>query len=318
MKPNAPYTSLVAVGDSFTEGMSDLLPDGTYRGWADVLASRLAARTKDFRYANLAVRGKLIGQIVDEQVGAAAALRADVVTLVGGLNDALRPKCDMGRVRARLQEAVERLAPSCEHLVLMRSPGRDGPVMERFRPRMEELFALVGELADRHGASVVDLYGAPSLRDPRMWDVDRLHLTAEGHRRVAEAVWQTLGLPAEQDWRAPLPATVPPHWAARRTEDLRFARRHLAPWIGRRLTGRSSGDGRTGAQFDDATGTAFWVTPADAEDPGPVTGWRRAARPSVAADAPATADGSAPVGASAPTDGSVARTAQAGHAGAPS
>ncbi|MGP3948025.1 SGNH/GDSL hydrolase family protein [Streptomyces sp. 7N604] len=244
MQMNAPYTSLVAVGDSFTEGMSDALPDGTYRGWADLLAARLAARTPGFRYANLAVRGKLIGQIVDEQVDTAAAMGADVITLVGGLNDTLRPKCDMGRVRGLLEDAAGRLAPSCRQLVLMRSPGRNGPVMERFRPRMEELFSFVDELAARHGALVVDLYGAPVLADQRLWHVDRLHLTAEGHRRVAEAVWQTLGLEAEHDWRAMLPPAVRPGWAARRAGDLRFAREHLVPWIGRRLTGRSSGDGR--------------------------------------------------------------------------
>ncbi|MFD0355771.1 SGNH/GDSL hydrolase family protein [Streptomyces sp. NPDC127110] len=244
MEMNAPYTSFVAVGDSFTEGMSDLLPDGSYRGWADLLATRLAAREPGFRYANLAVRGKLIGQIAEDQAPAAAAMGADVVTLVGGLNDALRPKVDMGRVRAHLEGAVELLAPSCKHLVLMRSPGRNGPVMERFRPRMEELFGILEELAGRHGALLVDLYGAPVLGDPRLWDVDRLHLTPEGHRRVAEAVWQTLGLPAEEDWRAPLPPATAPGWPVRRAEDLRFARQHLLPWIGRRLTGRSSGDGR--------------------------------------------------------------------------
>ncbi|GGZ31141.1 SGNH/GDSL hydrolase family protein [Streptomyces avidinii] len=244
MEMNASYTSFVAVGDSFTEGMSDRLPDGSYRGWADLLAARLAAREPAFRYANLAVRGKLIGQIVEDQVPVAAAMGADVVTLVGGLNDALRPKVDMGRVRDHLESAVELLAPSCKRLVLMRSPGRNGPVMERFRPRMEELFATIEELAARHGAVVVDLYGASALADPRMWDVDRLHLTAEGHRRVAEAVWQSLGLPAEVDWRTELPAEAPPGWTVRRAQDLSFARQHLLPWIGRRLTGRSSGDGR--------------------------------------------------------------------------
>lgn len=244
MQTNPTYSSLVAVGDSFTEGMSDLLPDGSYRGWADLLAGRMAAVTPGFRYANLAVRGKLIQQIVDEQVDVAAAMQADVITLVGGLNDTLRPKCDMVRVRDLLTEAVERLAPSCKQLVLMRSPGRQGPVLERFRPRMEELFTVVDELGARHGAVVVDLYGAPSLSDPRLWDVDRLHLTAEGHRRVAEAVWQTLGYdPEDTEWRTPIPATVPPRWVARRVADARFARQHLLPWIGRRLTGRSSGDG---------------------------------------------------------------------------
>ncbi|MFF7260648.1 SGNH/GDSL hydrolase family protein [Streptomyces sp. NPDC008159] len=271
-----PYSSLVAVGDSFSEGMSDRLPDGSYRGWADLLASRMAARSPGFRYANLAVRGKLIGQIVDEQVDVAAAMGADVITLVGGLNDTLRPKCDMGRVRGLLEEAVERLAPACKQLVLMRSPGRQGPVLERFRPRMEELFACVDDLAARHGALVVDLYGAPSLSDPRMWDVDRLHLTAEGHRRVAEAVWQALGHPAEDaEWRTPMAVTAPPAWVARQMAHARFARQYLLPWIGRRLTGRSSGDGRTGSQFSAELGQAFWVTPVDHTNPGPVTDWRR-------------------------------------------
>ncbi|MEU5919807.1 SGNH/GDSL hydrolase family protein [Streptomyces sp. NPDC004288] len=244
MEINATYNSLVAVGDSFTEGMSDLNADGSYRGWADVLAGRLAARSPGFRYANLAVRGKLIGQIVEEQVGLAAGMKADVVTLVGGLNDTLRPKVDMVRVRDLLTEAVERLTPSCGQLVLMRSPGREGPVMQRFRPRMEELFAHIDALAAEHGALVVDLYGAPSLGDPRLWDVDRLHLTADGHRRVAEAVWQALGLAPEEDWRTPLPPGARAGWADRRIADARFAREHLGPWIGRRLTGRSSGDGR--------------------------------------------------------------------------
>ncbi|WP_153450028.1 SGNH/GDSL hydrolase family protein [Streptomyces smaragdinus] len=274
MEIDARYTSLVAVGDSFTEGMSDLLPDGNYRGWADVLAGRLAARSPGFRYANLAVRGKLIGQIVEDQVPTAAAMGADVVTLVGGLNDALRPKCDMGRVTARLEQAVETLRPSCKRLVLMRSPGRQGPVMERFRPRMEELFDFIDALADRHGALVVDLYAGDHLGDPRMWDEDRLHLTAEGHRRVAEAVWQRLGLPAQDDWTTPLPPAARPGWTARRRSDLAFARKHLGPWIGRRLTGRSSGDGRTGAHFSAERGEAFWVTPADPANPGPVAGWR--------------------------------------------
>ncbi|WKX73905.1 SGNH/GDSL hydrolase family protein [Streptomyces sp. XD-27] len=242
--PIAPYSSFVALGDSFTEGMSDGLPDGTYRGWADLLAARLAARTPGFRYANLAVRGKLIGQIVQEQSRPAAAMGADLVTLVGGLNDVLRPKCDVARVCALLEEAVERLAPGCRTLVLMRSPGRRGPVLERFLPRMEQLFAHIDALAARHGAVVVDLFAADVLGDPRMWAEDRLHLTGEGHRRVAEAVWESLGHPPEYDWRAPLPPPVRPGWAARRGADVRFAREHLVPWIGRRLTGRSSGDGR--------------------------------------------------------------------------
>ena len=49
--------------------------------------------------------------------------------------------------------------------------------------------------------------------------------------------------PEDAEWHTPMPATLPPGWVMRRVADARFARQHLLPWIGRRLTGRSSGDG---------------------------------------------------------------------------
>ncbi|MEO3750461.1 SGNH/GDSL hydrolase family protein [Streptomyces sp. B6B3] len=244
MNDSPRFRSFVALGDSFTEGMSDALPDGTYQGWADRLARRLAAGQVDFRYANLAVRGKLIGQIAREQVPVAAAMNADLVTLVGGLNDVLRPRCDLRAVFERLAWSVERLAPTCSCLVLMRSPARRGPVLERYRNRLTLLYRFIDDLAARHDALVVDVYASRTLGDSRLWADDRLHLTGEGHRRVTEAVWQALGFPATFDWDAPLPAAIPPHWLTRLGADARFAREHLLPWVGRRLTGRSSGDGR--------------------------------------------------------------------------
>ncbi|MBL1065260.1 SGNH/GDSL hydrolase family protein [Streptomyces sp. 7-21] len=238
------FRSFVALGDSFTEGMSDLLPDGSYRGWADRLAQRLAAEQRDFQYANLAVRGKLIAQIAREQVEVAAAMNADLVTLVGGLNDVLRPRCDLDAVCERLAWSAATLAPTCSRLVLMRSPARRGPVLERYRGRLDRLYRFIDDLAARHDALVVDLYSSRTLGDTRLWAEDRLHLTAEGHRRVAEAVWQALGYPPRFDWDAPLPAPVPQPLTARISADARFTTKHLLPWIGRRLTGRSSGDGR--------------------------------------------------------------------------
>ena len=76
------------------------------------------------------------------------------------------------------------------------------------------------------------------------WAEDRLHLSPEGHRRVAEGVLEALGRPTASDWRAPLPAAAPPGRAEKLRSDARWLGAHLGPWIGRRLTGRSSGDGR--------------------------------------------------------------------------
>ncbi|MEU1503972.1 SGNH/GDSL hydrolase family protein [Kitasatospora sp. NPDC005748] len=252
--PGAPteptgYTSYVAVGDSFTEGMcDDLLPDGHYRGWADRVADRLAAEQPAgaFRYANLAVRGKLIGQIHDEQLATAAAMRADLVTLAGGLNDVLRPRCDIAQVEDLLGRSATALRATGATVVLFTStdPTRRMAGSTRLLPAILRMKAFVHELGQDRGIAVVDLFSAPCFDDRRLWAEDRLHLGPEGHRRVAEAVLEALGRPAAFDWRAPLPAAALPGRAEKLAADARWARTHLGPWIGRRLTGRSSGDGR--------------------------------------------------------------------------
>jgi len=45
--PAHTFRSYAAVGDSFTEGVGDDLPDGSVRGWADLVALGLALATPD-------------------------------------------------------------------------------------------------------------------------------------------------------------------------------------------------------------------------------------------------------------------------------
>ncbi|MEZ0092949.1 SGNH/GDSL hydrolase family protein [Streptacidiphilus sp. EB129] len=246
--------SMVALGDSFTEGMCDtVLPDGHYRGWADRVAERLAAelaRAEDgaeFRYANLAVRGKLIGQIADEQGDAAVALGGELVTLAGGLNDVMRPGCDLDHVERTLGGLAEKLAVGARQVVMFYSvdPSRRMRGSARIMPQTLRLQRFVGDLARRHdNIAVVDLFHLRAFDDPRMWAEDRLHFSAEGHRRVAEAVLQALGFEPEFDWREPLPPAPPVPRIGKLRADLRWLRVHVGPWVLRRLTGKSSGDGR--------------------------------------------------------------------------
>ncbi|MGF1426057.1 SGNH/GDSL hydrolase family protein [Kitasatospora sp. LaBMicrA B282] len=245
----APFASYLALGDSFTEGMcDDLGPDGHYRGWADRVAAALAAERApaEFRYANLAVRGKLIGQICAEQLAPAVAAGAELVTLAGGLNDVLRPGCEIAEVEAKLGAAVDELLATGATVVLFTStdPTRRMAGSARLMPAIDRLRAFVREYGRQPRVAVVDLFGARCFDDRRLWAEDRLHLSPEGHRRVAEAVLQALGRPAAFDWREPLPPAAPVAWPAKLRGDLRWLRVHVLPWLGRRLTGRSSGDGR--------------------------------------------------------------------------
>jgi lysophospholipase L1-like esterase len=115
------WKSFVAMGDSFTEGMDDDYPDGTYRGWADLVAARLAVETgPDFGYANLAVRGKLLDQVVAEQVQPTLAMRPDLVSFAAGGNDVLRRKVDPWGLVHRLDPVIGRLRAAGTDVILFR------------------------------------------------------------------------------------------------------------------------------------------------------------------------------------------------------
>jgi lysophospholipase L1-like esterase len=88
------FTRFIALGDSMTEGMCDEIVDGNYRGWADRTADTLAKDSPNFSYANLAIRGKLLHQVIDGQIPDAVRFITGPETLVSfhaGANDVLRP-----------------------------------------------------------------------------------------------------------------------------------------------------------------------------------------------------------------------------------
>lgn len=239
----------IALGDSFTEGLSDHDParPGEFRGWADRLAGHLAAAAPgDVEYANLAIRGRLLRQVVEEQVPVALAAEPDLVSLVAGGNDLMRPGSDPDELAATLEAAVVRLrANGADVLLATGVDPRQTPILRRMRGRIAVFNANVWSLAARTGSVVLDQWGAGWIQDARLWDTDRIHLTAEGHRRMGLAAAAALGLPGtDDDWRVPLPPAGPRPFRAAVAEEAAWVRGFVAPWIGRRLRGRSSGDGR--------------------------------------------------------------------------
>ncbi len=244
------WTRFVAIGDSFTEGLSDPDPEvpDRFAGWADRLAHHLdavaAAEHLPFGYANLAVRGRRLDDVVGPQLDAALTMQPDLVSVVGGGNDLLRPSVDLDGLAERLEQAVVRVrATGADVLLASPTDTRDAGLFKALRGRHAVHTANLFTIAQRHRCSVLNLWGLAALRDWRMWGEDRIHLTSEGHRRVALAALEALGHPADDDaWRRPLPAAG----RATRREELRghaeWARTHAGPWVQRRLRGTSSGD----------------------------------------------------------------------------
>lgn len=235
---------LVAMGDSFTEGVGDddpAAPNGV-RGWADRVAEQLAEREPGFRYANLAIRGKLLPQILGEQLEPGLAMAPDLVTLYAGGNDLMRPKVDIDALMADYETAVARIRATGAELVLFTGvDGVEDALFRKMRGRVAIYNEFVRAIATRHRAHLVDMWAMRQLRDRRFWAPDRLHLNAYGHTEVAIAVLAALGVehPLTGAELGPREVLSP---AARRSQNLQWAREHALPWVRRRLRGESSGD----------------------------------------------------------------------------
>ncbi len=243
--PREGWRSYMAVGDSFTEGLDDWRADGSPRGWADRVAEQLATGRPDFRYANLAVRGKLLDQIVDDQVPVVERVRPDLVSFCAGGNDLIRLQCDVDDLAARFDAALARLTATGADVFVFTGfdLGRMHPMIRRLRGRVACFNESMRVSAERRGALVVDLWGMAPLADPRAWGPDRLHLRPDAHRRVALRVLEALRQPVAEDWRVPLPDGAPAPWRDRQLEDLRWMRDFAVPFVRRRLRGHRTGEG---------------------------------------------------------------------------
>lgn len=247
----------VALGDSFTEGVGDELPDGSVRGWADLVAQGIADATGEpIQYANLAIRGRLLGPIIAEQLEPALALEPTILTFNGGGNDMLRPGTDIPWIIAETERALRRVleTDAVPLLIAGANPTIGIPRGRTVAEKGDALTAAAAELARRLDVPLCDNWNDPVLARREYWSADRLHLAPVGHHRVAANVLGALGYPQPAQWVV----DADPLAAPTRREQLAYTREHVLPWIRRRLTGRSSGDGRTAKHPEWA-----WIAPTE-------------------------------------------------------
>ncbi len=241
------FSSYVAIGDSFSEGMGDDLPDGSVRGWADFVAmglsqAAIAAGGEPIGYANLAIRGRKLGPLLAEQLHTAIELKPALLSLNGGGNDIMRPKVLIDDVAEQLVQAARQATDAGIHVLLLSgaNPGKHLPMGAVMNRRGDELAEAVVKRFPIENMTYVDNWSDAELTKIEYWSSDKLHLNALGHSRVASNVLRGLGVPVPSAWGID-DALVS---RANARNNLGYYRDYVMPWIGRRLTGRSSGDGR--------------------------------------------------------------------------
>jgi lysophospholipase L1-like esterase len=240
-----PWHRFVVLGDSFTEGLGDPEPHDlrAVRGWADRVAEELSVGQPDFAYANLAVRGLLLREVIDTQLPQAISLHPDLVSIQAGGNDLLHPGADPDKLAGSLERAVTELRALDATVVVFVGPdsGRS-TIMGQFRTKIAIFNENVRSIAERHDAVVADLWAMTELHDPGMWSPDRLHPSPMGHHAVAAMVLDTLNV---HHTLVPMkPKDLPAQsWRQARAGDLLWAREYFMPWVLEGIKNRSHSDG---------------------------------------------------------------------------
>ena len=243
----------IVLGDSFSEGMTDELVNGKYRGWADRVADEISKHVPNLKYANLAVRGKLIHQVVSDQVPVALQLIRPntLVSFHAGANDVIRPKYNPEITLPQYASAVRELAAELKKFdaKLMLFTVQESAATERrtgviWNERFKDFNKQVRELAAEVDAILNEANDGRYPNDVRFLAFDRLHLNPEGHHRVAQGVLENLGYPFDVSYKIPLPPAEPKPVVQRKFVDFLWIMTFALPWLYRRLRGKSSGDGR--------------------------------------------------------------------------
>jgi lysophospholipase L1-like esterase len=241
-----PYSRYVAIGDSQTEGLWDGDDTTGLLGFADRLAAVIDSHYPGLTYANLAVRGRRILDLLVDQLPLALAMRPDLITVCIGMNDVTRPGPYFERALADLDALHTRLARSGATVVTTTFPDLTQilPIGRVLTSRVERINDEIRAAANRYGFRLVDLYGAPSIADPENWSPDRVHGSTKGHILFAAAAAEALDLPgSSHDWaqtgRGPQPTL-----RSRAQSQVLWTQNMLMPWLWRSVRGRSAGDGR--------------------------------------------------------------------------
>ncbi len=225
-------TQVVSLGDSFScgEGVGVQVPPR--QTWVAVLADRLVGG----HLLPLADAGSVLADVQRHQLPLALAAAPRLVTLLVGLNDAIRGGFDPGRMRAGLDGVVGTLRAGGASVLLGRlhDPTRLLPVPRALRRALSERVAVVNAAVDEAGRAdadvhVFDLDAVPGLRDRQAWDVDRLHPSPLGHFAIGSAALDLLARAgfATAPARAPVPAAVP----VRGRDEAWWLVRHGLPWF---------------------------------------------------------------------------------------
>lgn len=241
------YRSYIAIGDSLTEGLGDFdfAVSRFGCGWADRLAELLARSAHEagesFKYANFALRGSSMFDILTAQLEDAIALKPDLVTIMAGANDFMRSKKTHPQLKALLRGAIVRLRNEGVHVVVANTVNPTHvPLFRPILHKARKMSELINSVADEYQVPILDIFQIKEFRHLELWCDDRVHFSGHGHIKIANHAASLLSLEHGYEEQS-LDEIVGPDRSLR--AKLAWVIRDVMPYVARRIKGVTSGDG---------------------------------------------------------------------------
>jgi lysophospholipase L1-like esterase len=182
----APLT-YVALGASDAVGFGAASPETD--GWVPRLGAMLG---QDARVINLGVSGSTISQALKEQLGPALDARPDLVTVWLAVND-LNARVPLPAYTADLDRLLAEVHQDGRCVLvgnvpdLTQAPAYRSTDPMTLRAVIQQWNAVIASVAERHGATVVDLdaHWREMTERPEYISADGFHPSSEGYARLA-------------------------------------------------------------------------------------------------------------------------------------
>jgi lysophospholipase L1-like esterase len=205
----APWRRLAVIGDSVAEGIGEPTDGYEPLHWCDRIARALRRQTPDLAYLNLGRRGLRAREILETQVHPALEFDPDLVGVFSGGNDIMAQRFESDALRDELSRTLipfTELGATiflCTLFQITRAIDLPEPHGARLRERQTVLNSVTREVAERHGALVVEYADHPRASDPTIYSSDLIHLNMRGHAVAASTAIEILaGAIPQQDAQA--------------------------------------------------------------------------------------------------------------------
>ena len=194
-------TRLLCIGDSITDSHRLFVHPPLGDGYVQMLSQKLAEPPHSFEITNCGVDGFTVQRLLEQVHSRYLPLNPDIVTILIGIND-IGLMMNTDRTRAQQEKMMQEFSLHYEALIQAFSPlGCRLILMEPFLfpwpleyqtwlPLLQTMSGIISDCARRNQLAFVPLHEDLN-REGRRYGLDfittdGIHLTAEGHRILAE------------------------------------------------------------------------------------------------------------------------------------